>query len=222
MPGEEVAPVFAAADIAHLSNEVSFAADCPYPDAYGGMTFCSRDPYFDLLKQLGIDVIELTGNHLNDWGREPLARSLEMYAAAGMQWYGGGRDLADATRPLVIDPGSRIAFVGCNPSAQPATGRNRPLVHDLWARRGGADRQLRAEGRGHPTLQYIEAPLRPAGRPDRLRRIGAAGAATSPAARAHAQGCLQAARYPHGWATSSSTDGHAGHAAVVRRYLRHL
>ena len=159
-PGEEVAPVFGAADIAHVSNEVSFAADCPYPDAYGGMTFCSRDPYFDLLKQLGIDVIELTGNHLNDWGREPLARSLDMYAAAGMQWYGGGRGLADATRPLVIDHnGNRIAFVGCNPvgpagdwALADAAG-SRPCGPDVAAQIA----QLRAEGHVViATLQYIE------------------------------------------------------------------
>ena len=159
-PGEEVAPVFGAADIAHVSNEVSFAADCPYPDAYGGMTFCSRDPYFDLLKQLGIDVIELTGNHLNDWGREPLARSLDMYAAAGMQWYGGGRDLADATRPLIIDHnGNRIAFVGCNPvgpagdwALADAAG-SRPCGPDVAAQIA----QLRAEGHVViATLQYIE------------------------------------------------------------------
>src|SRR5690606_31463014 len=33
-PGEEVAPVLQSADIAHVSNEVSFAADCPPPDPY--------------------------------------------------------------------------------------------------------------------------------------------------------------------------------------------
>lgn len=159
-PGEEVAPVFAAADIAHVSNEVSFAADCPYPDAYGGTTFCSRDPYFELLKNLGIDVIELTGNHLNDWGREPLARSLDMYAAAGMQWYGGGRDLADASRPLVIEHnGNRIAFVGCNPvgpagdwALVDAAG-SRPCGPDLVAQIA----ELRAAGHVViATLQYIE------------------------------------------------------------------
>ena len=159
-PGEEVAPAFAAADIAHVSNEVSFAADCPFPDPYGGMTFCSRDPYFELLKHLGIDVVELTGNHLNDWGREPLARSLDMYAAVGMQWYGGGRDLADASRALVIDHnGNRVAFVGCNPvgpagdwALADAAG-SRPCGPDVAAQIA----QLRAEGHVViATLQYIE------------------------------------------------------------------
>ena len=159
-PGEEVGPVLQGADIAHVSNEVSFAADCPVPDPFGGTTFCSRDPYFELLTHLGIDVIELTGNHLNDYGRDPLVRSLEMYAAAGMQWFGGGRDLADASRAAIFEHnGNRIAFVGCNPvgpandwALADAAG-SRPCGDDLTAQIA----QLRAEGYTVlATLQYIE------------------------------------------------------------------
>jgi hypothetical protein len=49
-PGTGVAPVLQAADIAHISNEVSFSPDCPYPNPVGGTTFCSRPQYFELLK----------------------------------------------------------------------------------------------------------------------------------------------------------------------------
>ena len=159
-PGEEVGPVLRSADIAHMSNEVSFAADCPFPDAYGGTTFCSRDPYFELIKDMGIDVIELTGNHLNDYGRDPLARTIDMYAAAGMQWYGGGRNLEDAARAATFDHnGNRIAFVGCNPvgpandwALADAAG-SRPCDGTL----PGQIAQLRAEGYVvFATLQYIE------------------------------------------------------------------
>lgn len=159
-PGEEVGPVLRSADIAHMSNEVSFAADCPFPDAYGGTTFCSRDPYFDLIKDVGIDVIELTGNHLNDFGRDPLARTIDMYAAAGMQWYGGGRNLEDAARAATFEHnGNRIAFVGCNPvgpandwALADAAG-SRPCDGTL----PGQIAQLRAEGTVvFATLQYNE------------------------------------------------------------------
>lgn len=159
-PGEEVGPVFQSADIAHISNEVSFAADCPFPDAYGGTTFCSRDPYFELIEHLGIDVIELTGNHLNDYGRDPLSRTIDMYAAAGMKWFGGGRDLADAGQPAIFEHnGNRIAFVGCNPVG-PAN--DWALVDAAGSRPCGDDfttqiTQLRAEGYVVlATLQYNE------------------------------------------------------------------
>lgn len=114
-PAEDVGPVLQTADIAHISNEVSFAPDCPYPNPIGGTTFCSRDSYFALLEHLGTDVIDLTGNHLNDWGRENLLRTIEMYEAAGMATFGGGRNLAHAAEPALFEHnGNRIAFVGCN------------------------------------------------------------------------------------------------------------
>jgi poly-gamma-glutamate synthesis protein (capsule biosynthesis protein) len=114
-PGEEVGPVLRTADIAHISNEVSFAPDCPYPNPIGGTTFCSSDAYFALIQDLGADVIELTGNHLNDWGRENMVRTMEMYETAGMQTFGGGRNLAEAAQPALFEHnGNRIAFVGCN------------------------------------------------------------------------------------------------------------
>jgi poly-gamma-glutamate synthesis protein (capsule biosynthesis protein) len=114
-PAEDVGPVLQNADIAHISNEVSFAPDCPYPNPIGGTTFCSGDNTFALLKFLGTDVVELTGNHLNDWGQENLVRSMEMYEAEGMQTFGGGRDGVEAVQPaLFTHNGNKIAFVGCN------------------------------------------------------------------------------------------------------------
>lgn len=115
-PGTAVGPVLQAADIAHVSNEVSFTPDCPYPDPIGGTTFCSREEYFELLTWLGIDVVELTGNHVNDWGTDALLYSLDLYEAAGMAIFGGGADAAAAQQPALFEHnGNRIAFVGCNP-----------------------------------------------------------------------------------------------------------
>jgi hypothetical protein len=190
-PGEEVAPVLRDADFAHISNEVSFAADCPFPDPYGGTTFCSRDPYFELLEYIGANVIELTGNHVNDYGRDPMKRSLDMYAAAGMSWFGGGRDLADAQRALTFNHnGNRIAFVGCNPVG-PANAW--ALADAAGARPCGPDladqiRQLRDEGYVViATLQYIEHYVYYAP-PDQQRafsELAAAGAAAVSGSQAH-------------------------------------
>lgn len=114
-PGEEVGPVLRGADIAHISNEVSFVPDCPYPNPIGGTTFCSDDAYFALIQEMGVDVIELTGNHLNDWGQAHTLRTIEMYEAAGMLTFGGGRNLVEAGRPALFEHnGNKIAFVGCN------------------------------------------------------------------------------------------------------------
>lgn len=115
-PGEEVAPVLQTADIAHISNEVAFTPECPPPNPIGGTTFCSHERYFALLEELGTDVVEVTGNHVNDWGAETFAYTLDLYEQAGMRYFGGGRDAATAGQPATFEHnGNRIAFVGCNP-----------------------------------------------------------------------------------------------------------
>ncbi|MGH2538518.1 MAG: CapA family protein [Candidatus Promineifilaceae bacterium] len=115
-PGVAVAPAMQAADIAHVSHEVAFAPDCPYPNPIGDPIFCARDGYLELLRSLGTDVVELTGNHVNDWGTANLAHTIELYEAAGMRTFGGGRNLEEAGRPALFEHnGNRIAFVGCNP-----------------------------------------------------------------------------------------------------------
>jgi poly-gamma-glutamate synthesis protein (capsule biosynthesis protein) len=115
-PGEAVAPLLRAVDIAHMSNEVPFASDCPLPEPVGDTQFCARDEYLELMVSMGIDVNEMTGNHVNDWGEQNLQHTFDLYAEAGIRWFGGGRDLAGAQEPLLLEHnGNRLAFVGCNP-----------------------------------------------------------------------------------------------------------
>ncbi|MCL4264019.1 MAG: CapA family protein [Anaerolineae bacterium] len=115
-PGEETGPVLQMADIAHMSNENAFAPNCPPADPFDSDNVCNRDEYFELMTWMGIDINEMTGNHLNDWGTGALLHTFDLYEENGMQWFGGGRDLADAARPLLIEHnGNKIAFVGCNP-----------------------------------------------------------------------------------------------------------
>ena len=160
-PGLVVGPVLQAADIAHISHEVAFAPDCPYPNPIGDPIFCARDSYLALLQSLGTDLVELTGNHVNDWGAANLLHSIELYELASMETFGGGRNLADAGAAALFEHhGNKIAFVGCNPVG-PAF---------AWATEGGAGsnpcnyeafynqiRQLRDNGYlVIATLQYFE------------------------------------------------------------------
>jgi poly-gamma-glutamate capsule biosynthesis protein CapA/YwtB (metallophosphatase superfamily) len=138
-PGTEVAPVLQTADIAHVSHEVPFAPDCPYPNPVGGTTFCARDSYLALLQEIGVDVVELTGNHVNDWGAANLLHSLDLYTVAGMVYFGGGRNAAEAAEPALFEHnGNRIAFTGCNPVgpayawATTATAGSRPCGDDFY------------------------------------------------------------------------------------------
>ena len=116
-PAEKIGAVLKAADIAHISNEIPFASNCPPPDPkQESLVFCSDPSYIELLRAVGADVIELTGNHFQDYGSEATLDTLEMYRKEGWPYYGGGADLEDASKPLVVtNHGNQISFIGCNP-----------------------------------------------------------------------------------------------------------
>ena len=115
-PAEDILPWLVDADITHISSEVSFAENCPPPVDYTTMVFCSNPTYIELLEHIDVDVIELTGNHLLDWGLEAMELSLRMYDERGIPYFGGGWDVAQAQTPLTLTSGVHtFGFVGCNP-----------------------------------------------------------------------------------------------------------
>jgi hypothetical protein len=111
-PGEKIVDVLKDADITHISNEVPFKEGCevavdrfPY--------FCSKPSYIELLEYVGTDVVELTGNHMNDQGHEWFIYTLEMYDEKGWPYFGGGRDLEESYKPAIIESnGNKFAFLG--------------------------------------------------------------------------------------------------------------
>ncbi len=125
-PGKDIVDWLSSADIAHTSNEVSFYDDCPYPDPNQvGLSFCSRPKYFQLLEYVGIDVVELTGNHNNDvrmqYNVDAWNPSADLYDQNGMAYFGGGRNLQASMQAATFENnGNKIAFIGCN-SAGPTS-----------------------------------------------------------------------------------------------------
>jgi hypothetical protein len=115
-PGEEIRSVLQAADITHISNEVPFMPGCPVPDPWtNSLQFCSDPRYIALLEDVGTDIVELTGNHLLDYGPAAISITLDMYDQRGWEYFGGGRNLQDSLQPALLeDHGNKLAFVGCN------------------------------------------------------------------------------------------------------------
>jgi hypothetical protein len=120
-PGEEVRSVLRMADLTHISNEVSFDPNCPTPDPWtDSLQFCSNPAYMALLEDIGVDIVELTGNHLLDYGPADFSSTLDIYDQQGLKYFGGGRDLAASVQPLLImDHGNKLAFIGCNYAGPP-------------------------------------------------------------------------------------------------------
>jgi poly-gamma-glutamate synthesis protein (capsule biosynthesis protein) len=68
-----------------------------------------------LLEDIGTDVVELSGDHFQDWGTDAMFHTLDLYRERGWLYYGGGADLADGRKALVLEHNrNKIAFIGCN------------------------------------------------------------------------------------------------------------
>jgi hypothetical protein len=114
-PGDGILDFVDDADIFHTSNEVPFSVNCPFPDPNSGVIFCSDERYVELLEYIGLDVIELTGNHVNDYGPGALNFTLDIYDEVGLDYFGGGRNTEDARAALITEHnGNSVAFIGCN------------------------------------------------------------------------------------------------------------
>ncbi|MGI6423053.1 MAG: CapA family protein [Candidatus Dojkabacteria bacterium] len=111
-PARDIGKFLADADLTHTSNEVSFVQGC---SALTGMRFCSKPEYIEVLKKSGIDIVELTGNHNNDFGSSNNTKSIEMYKALGWDYFGGGLNKEDASKILYKEvKGNKVAFMGYN------------------------------------------------------------------------------------------------------------
>lgn len=112
-PAEKIADVLLDADITHISNEICFVEGCSSENRFPYL--CSSPEYIELLRYVGTDVIELTGNHMNDYGPEWMLKTLKMYDEEGWLYFGGGRNLEESYRPALFEVNSnKIAFMGVN------------------------------------------------------------------------------------------------------------
>ncbi len=192
-PARDVGEWLRSADITHISNEVPFAKQCPYPDpVQPGMRFCSDARYIDLLEEVGTDVVELTGDHFQDWGEDAMLYTLELYRQRGWLYYGGGEDLQDGRKPAIIEHnGNRLAFIGCNGKGGSfaQAGRNHPgaVTCDFDYMQAEIGR-LRSEGYlVVATFQHFEYYTYKA-QPDQVRdfrRLAQAGAVVVSGSQAH-------------------------------------
>ena len=115
-PGELIHDWLYNADVTHISNEVAFDASCPPPTpGYKNFILCSDPKYLELLKYVGADVVELTGDHFMDRGAQALVDTLKMYKQNNIPYYGGGENETEARLPVLMEVnGNKIAFMGCN------------------------------------------------------------------------------------------------------------
>ncbi|MBC8111818.1 MAG: CapA family protein [Verrucomicrobia bacterium] len=110
---EKLKPYFQEADFVHISNEVSMSKNCEYKV---GTQFCTKERDFQALLNLRCNVVELTGNHNRDYGKQPFIETFNWYKKHNIKTFGGGLSPEQANTPLVITlkDGKKIGFIGFN------------------------------------------------------------------------------------------------------------
>jgi poly-gamma-glutamate synthesis protein (capsule biosynthesis protein) len=195
-PAQDILSWLQQPDILHISNEVPFARDCPYPNpVQANVVFCSDQRYLDLLEWIGTDVVELTGDHFHDWGSEAMLYTLDLYDELGWSYYGGGENLAAGREAVFLEHnGNPIAFIGCNGKggsfAQASAARPGSVSCDFnWME----EEIRRLSGEGYlviATFQHFEyyTYAAPAGMQSDFRRLADAGAVVSGSQAHHPHG----------------------------------
>jgi len=190
-PVRDVEPWLRGADFVHVSNEVSFVPSCDTGTGKRTMSFCARESYIALLEAAHTKIVELTGSHLSDYGRQWIDHSLELYRARGWLTFGGGHDQIDATTPRTLEHhGNQVAFLGCNmvhTTSRTITNGPDVAACDL-ARMAWQVRDLRSRGIV-PIVSIQHEEVYHHDPPDALlgdfRRLAAAGAAFVMGSQAH-------------------------------------
>lgn len=107
-----------ASDFFHLTNEASASPSCPlFTDAVigGANSLCMTVDHLAIFDALEVDVVDLTGNHINDFGYAAFSEMLDYFESRGIPLVGAGRELEAARQPLLLEHnGNRIAWLACN------------------------------------------------------------------------------------------------------------
>lgn len=78
----------------------------------GGDSFAAEPDVLDGLNTAGFDVLSLGNNHLGDFGQLAIADTIDHLAGSGFAITGGGKDLAQARAPAVVERnGVRIGVI---------------------------------------------------------------------------------------------------------------
>lgn len=111
-----IAAYLSSFNLTHTSNESSFS------DWASSSNICSDKRFIDTLTAIGLDIVELTGNHNRDCGDQAAIETVETYLNNGMKIVGGGRTADEAAVPLEItNKGSNITMLAFNQSTGGAT-----------------------------------------------------------------------------------------------------
>ena len=117
----EIKDFLSSFDLTHTSNESSFSQYA------SSRNICSDTRFINTLTDIGLDIVELTGNHNQDCGDEAAINTIDTYTENNIQMVGGGKTALEAAKPLEIDEkNTGITFLAYNLSTGGATDDDTP------------------------------------------------------------------------------------------------
>lgn len=107
-------------DVRFFNMETTVCEDC-YAATYSGGTWMRTSPEIleDVL-EYGFNVTTAANNHSMDYAYDGFLQTLSNFRKLRLPQCGGGRNMAEASRPVYLDtPGGRAAVLGCTASYSP-------------------------------------------------------------------------------------------------------
>jgi poly-gamma-glutamate capsule biosynthesis protein CapA/YwtB (metallophosphatase superfamily) len=150
---ENIKDYLSSFDLTHTSNESSFT------DFASSENICSDKRFIDTLTVIGLDIVELTGNHNQDCGDQAALETIDTYNENGIKIVGGGKTASEARVPLNISlKNNNFTMLAFNESTGGATYDDTPGANQYDA--GIAANQIaEAKARGDAVIvdiQYFE------------------------------------------------------------------
>ena len=131
---KKIVPLLQRADFVQGNLEGAVSEPLPaLPGKAGELNVLKMRPVVcDALKEAGFHTVTLANNHAMDFGDEGMLQTLANLDRVGITPFGGGRDIANARKPAIIErDGVKVAFLAyCSvytPGSAPA-GENKPGI----------------------------------------------------------------------------------------------
>ena len=110
----ELIEIMQEADIMCLNNEFTFSNNGA-PMNGKMYTFRAKPERVSVLQDMGVDIVQLSNNHVYDYGKQALLDTFATLENAGIDYFGAGHNLEEAMQPVYYTLDDKVvAFVGAS------------------------------------------------------------------------------------------------------------
>ena len=103
----ELMTIMQEADLTCLNNEFTYSTQGA-PLKGKAYTFRAHPDRVAVLQEMGVDVAQLANNHVYDYGKEALLDTFATLENAGIKYFGAGKNLEEAMKPLYFEFDDKI------------------------------------------------------------------------------------------------------------------